>query len=119
MEYDGRLDHVTQITGFENVVIIDSYDQLDEYRTEIEEYQKDNEQYQIVVSYGTDSYNLYSLSGKIQVMSMIDALNSNTNVGSVNIEIDSGYDKYNGQILTAMMSKYTNVYHLYIVDSNS
>ena len=61
---------------------------------------------------------MLSINRKMDVLRMIDTLNVNTNVGIVLITLDSS-NKWNNEILTLIINRYTNVYYIYVVDYNN
>ena len=49
---------------------------------------------------------------------MIETLNANSNVGVVKIILYSD-SKWNSEILTMILDRYTNVYFIYFIDYNN
>jgi len=49
---------------------------------------------------------------------MIDTLNANKNVGIVEITLSSSM-KWNSEIVTFIINKYTNVYTIYVSDNDN
>ena len=48
---------------------------------------------------------------------MINTLNVNSNVGKVDIELNSN-NKWNNKIVRLIINRYTNVYDIYVLDKN-
>jgi len=60
---------------------------------------------------------LYSVDRKMEVITLINTLDANSNVGLVWIGLSNDY-KWSDEILAIMISKYTNVYSIVIYDYN-
>ena len=59
-----------------------------------------------------------NIDSKMSVLRMIDTLNANSNVGIVWFRVAS-YHQLNDEILGIMMSRYSNVYWIHIIDNNN
>jgi len=53
----------------------------------------------------------------MKVMNMINEVNGNHKVGKLVIKLDTN-NKWNEQVLTAMIKRYQNIYDIWIVDYN-
>ena len=53
-----------------------------------------------------------SVGRKIDVLRMINTFDANANVARVQIELDSGVNESNSQIVRLITNRYTNVYEL-------
>ena len=60
---------------------------------------------------------MYSVDRKMEVITLINTLDANSNVGLVWIGLSNDY-KWSDEILAIMISKYTNVYSIVIYDYN-
>jgi len=60
---------------------------------------------------------MLSIDNKMGVLGIIDTLNANSNVTKLLINLSSNH-KWNSEIRTIIMNRYTNVYHIYVVDIN-
>lgn len=58
-----------------------------------------------------------TMGRKIEVLTMIDIMNADTNVGHVMIKLDSNYQQ-NYEIVNIMINKYSNIYWIEIHDYN-
>ena len=99
-----------------NVVNIDNFSKLDDYKKEIEQYQEHNQQYRIYVHFWSNS-SMDSIDNKMSVLAMINTLNANKNVGYVWIGLNSSM-KWNNQMLRMMIDRFTNVYRIDVIDCN-
>ena len=54
----------------------------------------------------------------MSVLGMINTLNANKNVGRVVIDLSSSR-KWNNEILRMMIDRFTNVYHISVIDANN
>ena len=90
--------------------MVDRYDQI------IEQQEKNNKEYRIFIDFQAPS--LYSLSGKTTVMEKINKLDIDSKVAKIKIIARNGYNQWNDEILTNMITRYTNVYDIEVYDDN-
>ena len=58
-----------------------------------------------------------SIDNRMNVLAMINTLNSNKNVGTVNIRLSRDI-RWNDEILRMMIDRFTNVYYINVADFN-
>ena len=101
-----------------NVVTFDQSSCKYNCKQSIEDYQQDNNEYQIVYDFGVfDSSSILSIDNKIGVLEIIDTFNANSKVGRIEIGLRDR-DRQNDQIISLITSRYTNIYGILVVDYN-
>ena len=58
---------------------------------------------------------MFSIDAKMSVIEMINRVNANSNVGTVNIKLHSS-NEWNSEIVRLIANRYTNVYAIYVND---
>ena len=54
----------------------------------------------------------------MNVLQIIDTINANTNVGRLRIRLDSSCHKWNDELVTLIINRYTNLYTIELDDWN-